>query len=224
MRRFAITDIHGQFSKFENVLSQVNFSDENDTLIVLGDVPDRGYNVAEVFQRLSTMKNLNYILGNHDLWCRDYVTGVLLPHEKRNWIGNGGQYAIDSINANNGSRIIIKSIYNNAVPYLVLDDTKLFVHGGIMKDKLLEEHSVYELSWDRDMIFDIVDNPHSIINVQSNIYPNIKEIFIGHTPTKFLRHTSTPLHIQNVWNIDTGAAYGGKLTLFNIDTYEYVQA
>ena len=65
-----------------------------------------------------------------------------------------------------------------------------------------------------------------------------KTIFIGHTPTTYWNEKeeirngiivqkgnpiTTPIRAANIWNIDTGAAYGGNLTIMNIDTEEYFQ-
>jgi serine/threonine protein phosphatase 1 len=49
------------------------------------------------------------------------------------------------------------------------------------------------------------------------------EIFIGHTPVtklgKFI-----PLLMGNVWNVDTGAAFRGPLTIMDVDTKQYWQS
>jgi serine/threonine protein phosphatase 1 len=49
------------------------------------------------------------------------------------------------------------------------------------------------------------------------------EIFIGHTPVTKIGET-TPVHMANVWNVDTGAAFKGPLTIMDIDTKEYWQS
>jgi serine/threonine protein phosphatase 1 len=49
------------------------------------------------------------------------------------------------------------------------------------------------------------------------------EIFIGHTPT--LEYNETlPMHKINVWNIDTGAAFKGKLSAISLETKEIWQS
>jgi serine/threonine protein phosphatase 1 len=50
-----------------------------------------------------------------------------------------------------------------------------------------------------------------------------KEIYIGHTPTnRYNQHT--PMQAQNVYNIDTAAAYKGPLTIFDVDTKHFWQS
>jgi serine/threonine protein phosphatase 1 len=48
------------------------------------------------------------------------------------------------------------------------------------------------------------------------------EIYIGHTPT-LNYDMDIPMHACNVWNIDTGAAFSGRLTGMNIETKQYWQ-
>jgi len=43
------------------------------------------------------------------------------------------------------------------------------------------------------------------------------EIYIGHTPT-LNYNVYIPMNACNVWNMDTGAAYNGKLSALDIDT------
>ena len=50
-----------------------------------------------------------------------------------------------------------------------------------------------------------------------------KEIYIGHTPVTRLGET-VPLHYANVWNIDTGAAFKGPLSVVDVDTKEVWQS
>ncbi|MBM3246586.1 MAG: hypothetical protein FJZ13_04585, partial [Candidatus Omnitrophica bacterium] len=37
-------------------------------------------------------------------------------------------------------------------------------------------------------------------------------------------NTLQPIHVCNVWNIDTGAGWSGKLTIMDVDTKEYWQS
>ena len=66
-----------------------------------------------------------------------------------------------------------------------------------------------------------------------------KEVYIGHTPTINFKLNSqkkyektkirklgitTPINIQNIWNLDTAAGYGVRLTMMNIETKKYFQS
>jgi serine/threonine protein phosphatase 1 len=65
------------------------------------------------------------------------------------------------------------------------------------------------------------------IERDSVIYPSrlkhYKEIYIGHTPTINFK-VDVPMNAVNVWNIDTGAAFTGKLSVVNVDTKEVFQS
>ena len=50
-----------------------------------------------------------------------------------------------------------------------------------------------------------------------------KEIYIGHTPVTRIEQT-IPVQMANVWNVDTGAAFKGPLTIINVDTKEFWQS
>ena len=49
------------------------------------------------------------------------------------------------------------------------------------------------------------------------------EIFIGHTPISKDSFVS-PQRAANVWNIDTGAAFMGGVTILDVNTKEYWQS
>jgi serine/threonine protein phosphatase 1 len=49
------------------------------------------------------------------------------------------------------------------------------------------------------------------------------EIYIGHTPTTRIKET-IPVNKACVWNIDTGAAFVGPLTILDIETKNYWQS
>ena len=50
------------------------------------------------------------------------------------------------------------------------------------------------------------------------------DIFIGHTSTSYDDESLKPIHASNVWNLDQGAGWEGKLTIMDIDTKEYWQS
>ena len=61
----------------------------------------------------------------------------------------------------------------------------------------------------------------------SDYYPKrfrqYSEIYIGHTPTTYIGE-STPHNRANIWNIDTGAGFAGKLSIIDVDTNEFWQS
>ena len=65
------------------------------------------------------------------------------------------------------------------------------------------------------------------MSTEDLLYPKrftlYKEIFIGHTPVTRIDRT-TPVQMANVWNVDTGAAFKGPLTIMDVDTKEFWQS
>lgn len=61
----------------------------------------------------------------------------------------------------------------------------------------------------------------------SELYPKrlklFQEIYIGHTPT-LNYNIEDPMNKANVWNVDTGAAFTGKLSCLDIETKEFWQS
>lgn len=73
---YVIGDIHNELQKLKSVLAQINLTQE-DELIVLGDVFDRGGVDADpvgVYFALSGIQGkYTWIRGNHDQWLADYI-------------------------------------------------------------------------------------------------------------------------------------------------------
>ncbi|MDP3786592.1 MAG: hypothetical protein Q8R05_03465 [Candidatus Omnitrophota bacterium] len=99
-------------------------------------------------------------------------------------------------------------------------DEQVFVHGGFNPDISLSSHSAQALVWDRRLLDLAWKKQVDGYKCQLGKY---KDIFVGHTTTE-LYNTLQPVHVCNVWNIDTGAGWSGKLTIMDVDTKEYWQA
>ena len=65
MATYVISDIHGEYGKFMELLDIIHFSYE-DILYVLGDVVDRGKNPVKTLLKMMEMPNVIPIAGNHE--------------------------------------------------------------------------------------------------------------------------------------------------------------
>ena len=63
---YAISDIHGCYAQFIEILKIIHFSDEEDLLFVLGDVVDRGPDGIKVLERMMENDHMVPIMGNHE--------------------------------------------------------------------------------------------------------------------------------------------------------------
>ncbi len=215
MRTFVIGDIHGTYKALVQCLKRSNFDYVRDRLIALGDVCDGYPDVKQCFDELLKIKNLDFILGNHDFWAREWATRGI---KEDVWLSQGG----DNTVASYGGKAMTPAhvaLLNNAHPYLEWDH-KLFVHGGFDPFKPISEQSLETLIWDRNLINFVWQKYAQGENHQ---FSEFEEIFLGHTPTQ-LFNSSRPLKLGNVWDMDTGAGWAGKLTIMDVRTKEYWQS
>ena len=227
-RRFCIGDIHGAYLALKQVLKISGFNDKEDILICLGDVADGWSQVPECFNRLLKIKNLIYILGNHDQWLLNYFKKGTTPDI---WTSQGGTATIKAYNMldefDNVKEILLSHIklLEKAYPYYITHDNKLFVHGGFDWHKSIESQDTYSLTWDRHL-FQVACMWESWAESGKplHIAKNYNEVFIGHTSTSRTSPNLEPVHASNVWNLDQGAGWEGKLTIMNIDSHVYWQS
>lgn len=231
-----IGDIHGAYRALIQCLQRSNFDFENDTLITLGDITDGWSEVIECFDLLLNINNRIDIRGNHDLWLSHYLTfGIALPE----WLNQGGEIVRDryielSKTQEGRDKIIFhRDKFLNLQHYYYIDDNnRLFVHGGYNWHKSLKENDYKDLIWDRHLFEiacmwerDILINPTN----KKNYFKEFSEIFIGHTCTNGglsvkLVNSLEPVNVSNVWNLDQGCGWSGRLSIMNVDTKEFWQS
>ena len=112
-----------------------------------------------------------------------------------------------------------KSFLQHAVLFIELDN-KLFVHGGLNPDLALAEQDPELLMWDRELLNDAVKISKK---KPEHCYGKWDDIFVGHTTTECYK-TLKPIRACNVWAMDTGGGWSGKLSIMNIDSHEYWQS
>ena len=77
---FAVSDIHGNYMALEKSLIEAGYNedDENNMLIVCGDMFDRGCENLEIYKQLKRLSDEGkaiVIRGNHDAMLIDYLNG-----------------------------------------------------------------------------------------------------------------------------------------------------
>lgn len=186
------------------------------------------------------------IRGNHDEWCNEWMKTSL---GRSAWLTQGGQSTVDSyVRTGHITSDDHKKFFRGLYNYYVDEKNKGFVHGGFTSSKGLG-HEKYQKSyyWDRDLwksalIFNNTDSKKLIKYKGYKKFSKHTEIFIGHTSTgnwKCKPHYQeyhnpdqlakngpivVPMNRCNVWNLDTGAGFEGRLTIMDIDTKEYWQS
>jgi len=224
-------DIHGGLKAFEELMTLSPIDIHKDKLVLIGDYVDGWSESAELIQCLIELKKtmgdrLVTILGNHDVWCYDYLHTGITPF---NWTQQGGQATINSYiktgyTLNQEHRDFFKDLVN----FYIDEDNNIFIHGGwaYREDefpvsalyKINEGTISKECQWDRSLLEGAKSGAKS-----QNPFKGTKmfnKVFIGHTATT----SALPEKYGNLWNIDSGAGWFGKLTIMDVDTEEYWQS
>jgi len=194
MNLLIVGDIHGCYHTFRKLL--VNYWDEeNDILIQVGDIIDRGKYSPETVRycRELSLKFPNkvvFLKGNHEYEITEhYYNG---PND--NWLRQCGKETLRQYENNKFS--IEEDINWFSKMPLYWSNEKIFVsHAGIAKDCInpFNETDEQSVIWNRSEL------------------KNIGKLqVIGHTPSK----NNEPIYNKksNSWNIDTGSGYEGNLT------------
>lgn len=90
MKYFFVSDLHGcKPALLQFYLDAKGFNSYTDTLVVLGDIVDRGLYSRQILQYLSNMPHLIAVKGNHDVRTLDLVLGKDMPasYDKSNGVG-----------------------------------------------------------------------------------------------------------------------------------------
>lgn len=247
MRTFVIGDIHGAHLALEQCLERSGFDRENDLLITLGDICDGWAYVYECVEILLTIKKRIDLVGNHDEWfCRWLRTGIHLDHWQQGGRGTKLSYVKNS-GGNTDDWFL--NLYPQDVPeshalffagqQLYYKDKKkrVFVHGGFDYELTLREQEISDRQafyWDRMLL------EHALLahNTKQPLKfrEKVSEVFVGHTAVNYLLshiengiitkvpELHSPLKLDCVWDLDTGAGWYGKLTIMDVDTHEYWQS
>jgi len=215
MKTYAIGDIHGAYKAMMQCFERSKFDYKKDRLIVMGDVCDGYPDVRQCIDELLKIKYCDLIIGNHDQWALDWA---LRGDKPEIWTKQGGDRTMASYNSGPMPQTHIDFLKSG---HLWLEvGNKLFVHAGFVPDLPLEQNSAQVLVWDRDLLKDAWEAANYRREAQITKYD---DIFIGHTTTELYR-TLEPIHVCNVWDLDTGAGWSGKLTIMDVDTKEYWQS
>jgi serine/threonine protein phosphatase 1 len=225
-RKIVIGDIHGALSALEQLIALIK-PEKTDELIFMGDYVDGWPESARVIDYLIDLENTThciFIKGNHDAWAEEWLrTGLADPE----WVQHGGKETIQSYKGfGKGQKDIHILFFSKLVHYVTDEDNRLYVHAGFSSMRGPEnEHFDSNFFWDRSL-WEVALATDNNLNRESKFFPKrlklYKEIFIGHTPTTNygIEH---PMHAQNVWNVDTGAAFKGRLTALDVKTKEFWQ-
>ncbi|MFP9127398.1 bis(5'-nucleosyl)-tetraphosphatase PrpE [Niallia sp. BSM11] len=218
MKLDIIGDIHGCYEELQALTKKLGYTwdlgypvhQENRWLAFVGDLTDRGPNSLRVIEVVCTLieKKLGYYVpGNHCNKLYRYFLG------RKVQIKHGLETTVEELESlKKKDREIIKNkfmkLYDHSPLYHVLDGGKLVIaHAGIKED-YIGKHSEKVKTF--VLYGDITGESHPdgspVRRDWAKSYTGKAAIVYGHTPVKEVRA------INNTYNIDTGAVFGGHLS------------
>lgn len=172
--QYVISDIHGHYDMFMKMLEKIKFS-SNDHLYILGDVIDRGPNPIKTLQWVFKQKNVELLLGNHEIM-------LLMALNKNDiafqcWMQNGGEITLDQFNKlrQDLKDDIVKNLIESK--YLIELDKYILVHAGINPNNTIDKQDKDDLIWIRE---DFINSPTKLN----------KKVVFGHTPTQYIDYSN----------------------------------
>ena len=227
-RAYVIGDVHGRLDLFEELIDAIERDDlaappAITTIILLGDLVDRGPDSAGVIDRArrwQAARSVRILAGNHEeMFLESFSNLNMLRH----FLKHGGRetvlsYGVDQREYNNCSLEELQDIMHRYVPetdrtflqsfeeYLTLGDYA-FVHAGIHPEVPMEAQTRQDLLWIRDPFLGYAGQ-HSHIVVH------------GHTIVEKVEERANRI------GIDTGAYRYGRLTALVLEGSKrrYIQA
>lgn len=228
MSTYAIGDIHGGLKALLQVLNKLEVT-QKDTLIFMGDYVDGWSESAQVIEfliNLSEKINCIFIRGNHDVWCQNWLKDS--KDVNPSWYMHGGKETIESYAGfSNQEKQQHLTFFDNTKLYYLDTENRLFLHAGFTSmhgvEKEVHKETFYldRTLWETALAMDKTLEKNTVFYPKRFTY--YKEIYIGHTPTTNF-NVLKPMNVKNIWNVDTGAAFKGKVTGIDIDTKTFVQS
>lgn len=229
-RKLVIGDIHGGLRAVHQIMERAQVS-QKDTLIFLGDYVDGWSQSPEVIDYLIALgkqQNCIFLRGNHDELLLDWLNGNFENFNESLWYNHGGEatvaaYGSVSEKTKKEHIAFLSSLQN----YHLDQQNRLFIHAGFTNmNGVTFEYFPKLFYWDRTL-WETALALDENIEKESFHYPRrlslYDEIYIGHTPVTKINQT-IPVKKACVWNVDTGAAFKGPLTIMDVNTKEFWQS
>lgn len=227
MRTLVIGDIHGGLHALHQIMERAKVTTK-DTLIFLGDYVDgwsQSPQVIDFLIELDKTNNCVFIRGNHDELLRTWLDE---SRDNLLWYKHGGEatvlaYADVSVATKQKHIEFLHALKD----YYLDEENRLFIHAGFTNMNGIDfEYFPKLFYWDRTL-WETALALDKTMKMGDLMYPKrltlYKEIYIGHTPVSRIGET-IPVQKACVWNIDTGAAFKGPLTIMDVDTKEFWQS
>lgn len=207
---YIVGDLHGCYDKLMKLLKEVKFDEDQDFLISVGDLIDRGDKCEECVL-LVGKKWFKAVRGNHEQFCINsyYNPSLKESHSKK---GNGGAwlyklpYNIQKFVAQEFEKLPIAiEVHYKGKKYGV-------VHANVPFEDW-EKFKTALITGDNSEL-DVKDYAMRNRDTFKKDYIHIKNIdhvYLGHCVSKGIKY------IGNCSYIDTGAVFGKELTMIKLE-------
>ncbi|WP_254507144.1 metallophosphoesterase [Anatilimnocola floriformis] len=199
-RTLAIGDIHGCHVAFQTLLALVKPTAE-DTLIILGDVVDRGLDTKACIEEILRLQDeclVISIMGNHEEMMRDSIQKSFMMEM---WLQFGGDAVLQSYG---GGIDKIPPAHLKWLSHLrpfYETPKEIFVHAKLDPWLPLGQQGDYDLRWKK-------------LEGNEPAHMSGKRSVCGHTPQK----DGYPLSFDGWVCLDTNCCRGGWLTCLDVTT------
>lgn len=205
---YAVGDLHGSYNLLMGRLKDIGFDFENDLLVAVGDLVDRGTQNLECIELLS-QPWFTSVRGNHEDLC---IWGLSNTAAMKCHIDNGGLWFYQQDLAKQHE--IAEQFEKLPIVLEVNHHGKKFgfVHGHIEQNNWDDFKSSFSKKmmrdadqlamWGRDRI--------DLDKTQYTHVQGVDAVIMGHTVTQ------KPCKRDNCYWIDTGAVHWGTLTIMNL--------
>lgn len=205
MKTFVCGDLHGEITLFEKELINIGFNKQEDTMICVGDLIDRGEDSLACL-RLLQEPWFKSTRGNHEQMAIDAIKS----HDMRrvgHWRGNGGDwyYNLDLKKTKDVKELLFESELPLVIEVDINDKKFVICHADYPKDVYSKDNILNSESilWNRVRYLDSVAGWCDEIEGADMFY-------FGHT---IVDKVCT---FKNQTYIDTGAVSCGKLSVLEL--------
>ncbi len=188
-RKIIIGDIHGCYDELIELLEQIE-AVEDDLIISVGDIVDRGPKTLQVFDYFQARKNVVVLMGNHE---RKHIFGPMSLAQKITRQALGKDYA--------RIRVTMKLF-----PYYYEDNDIIVVHAALLPGVPLPEQKEEILCGTMGGMRQL----KHLLNGEKwyETYDSHKPVVFGHK----VMGKNPFVYQDTIFGIDTGACHGGWLT------------
>ena len=214
-RLFVVGDLHGCYTLLMNKLDELKFNFQHDLLVSVGDLVDRGQENLECLNLINEPW-FKAIRGNHEQMCIEATIDTEMK-DMHSYHGGAWLYELPI----HQQQTIVEQCRNLPIILEIQHNQKIygFVHADIhindweeFKREVLKnnyfikgEQSAMQIAlWHRGRVRFNKSNP------AYKMVTGVDEIYFGHTVVK------EPIQHENCFFIDTGAVFGGSLTVLEI--------